>query len=85
MNPENENRITVAVPVEDYADLIARDVEHATLVDVLFESARLSYNRKDLSFNDEIINMMLKTFENYRYRTRLEELQSECDSTTIKV
>lgn len=91
---DEETRLTITVPAGAYEELIVRDAEHVTFINALLESAKLSYNHKELSFDDGLINTMLKTLQRYAYNSRLEELQGEykatlCaavpDSTTIKV
>ena len=82
---DEETRLTITVPAGAYEDLIARDAEHVTFINALLESAKLSYNRKELSFDDGLINTMLKILQRFSYNARLAELQRECDSTTIKV
>ena len=91
---DEKNERTITVPFWEYSDLATRDVEHTTFINALLESAKLSYNRKELSFDDAIINTMIKTLQRFAYNSRLAELQREreetlCDavpdSTTIKV
>ena len=82
---DEKDERTITVPFWEYSDLATRDVEHVTFINVLLESAKLSYNRKELSFDDAIINTMIKTLQRYAYNAKLEELQRDYDSTTIKV
>lgn len=87
-------KLTVAVPVDDYARFIEHETKLEVLIDVLLETAQLNFNRKALRFDDDTICMLLKSMIGYRYEGKLEELQrereetlcaAEPDSTTIKV
>ena len=81
----DEMKITVAVPVDDYARFIEHETKLEVLIDVLLETAQLNFNRRALRFDDDTICTLLKLMSGYRYEGKLEELQRECDSTTIKV
>lgn len=81
----DEMKITVAVPVDDYARFIEHETKLEVLIDVLLETAQLNFNRRALRFDDDTICTLLKSMIGYRYEGKLEELQRECDSTTIKV
>lgn len=71
-----ENR-GIHIDVEEYARLVRIDMLLDMLLDALFESARLTWNKDEISFNGDYIRVLVKLISPTSYKKRLTELQEE--------
>lgn len=71
-----ENRM-VAIDVEEFARLVRNDMLLNMLLDALLESARLTWNKDDISFDESEIRGLVKLIRPLTYRRILTELQEK--------
>lgn len=71
-----ENR-GIAIDIEEFARLVRNDMLLDMLLDALFESARLTWNKDDISFNEIDIRGLVKLIRPMTYRKKLTELQEK--------
>lgn len=67
----------VAIDVEEFARLVRNDMLLDMLLDALFESARLSWDKDDISFDKSEIRGLVKLIRPMTYRKILTELQEK--------
>jgi hypothetical protein len=66
----------IAIPVEEYVDLIETNDRYDTLLSVLYDNSCLSWNGKSLAFDDEAVSTVLCVIHN-RYHKLLKKFQDE--------
>lgn len=67
----------VAIDVEKFARLVRNDMLLDMLLDALFESARLTWTKDDISFDESEIRGLVKLIRPMTYRKILTELQEK--------
>lgn len=67
----------VAIDVEEFARLVRNDMLLDMLLDALFESARLTWDKDDISFDKSEIRGLVKLIRPMTYRKILTELQEK--------
>lgn len=71
-----ENRC-VAIYVEEFRRLVQNDMLLDMILDALFESARLAWDKDDLFFNESNLIGLVKLIRPMTYRKILSELQEK--------
>ena len=71
------NKITVEIPKEEYRTLVEESLILDTLVHGLLKSATLSWNKKNLMYDDQSVSTLLAVLVPSSYGTRLADLQKE--------
>lgn len=72
---DEENRIFVKADIERYEQLITTEEDYNLLVSVLLETARLSYDKKELIFCDSSIMSIMRAVAPYGVQRRIAELK----------
>lgn len=75
---END-KIMVTVPLERYQQFITMEHNLELFKRAIFDSSRLGYNKKELTFSDSTLNTILKVTDPESYEKRLAELQNEVE------
>ena len=68
----------VAVPVEEYVDLIATNDRYDSLRYALYDNATLSWDKNNLRFDDEKVSSVLSAIDN-RYFGTLNRMKKEAE------
>lgn len=74
----------IAIKVDDYAELIREDLTLHSIISVLFKNASLSWDKKDLDFDERSLCCVLKvlcTGDYYSTLRRLQKQEEEKDGT----
>ena len=71
--------IMVSVPLERYQQFITMEHNLELFKRAIFDSSRLGYNKKELTFSDSTLNTILKVTDPESYEKRLAELQNEVE------
>lgn len=78
----NEDR--VAITIEEYVDLIRDSQTLETLVNTLLDNAELSYDKKDLRFDDSSTRHVLSALCRNRYYGRYATLKMDAKMEEMK-
>lgn len=70
----------VAIPVDEYAELIESRSNLDIFCNALYGGARLSWDKKSLQFNDSDLNAVLKAVNTGMYSRHLMNLQKEYEA-----
>lgn len=71
------SELLVTIPVADYTAMVA-EVEKAKIIeDGIINSAKLSYSRDRLIFDDEVISAIMQSVIPIKYDRKLAELKGE--------
>ena len=73
----DESSMTVEIPKMEYRTLVEESINLDTLLRGLLQSAKLGYDKTDLTFNDRNINAILGAMFPEKYETRLTEVKQE--------
>lgn len=69
--------IMVSVPLERYQQFITNERNLELFKRAIFDSSRLGYNKKELTFSDSTLNTILKVTDPESYEKRIKELQAD--------
>ena len=73
---------TVRIGRDEYVELLNTDFQHGLLMDVIFNSARLSYDKNKLAFDSYDIVDIVKLIAPHRYEKVFNALKEmEADET----
>ena len=78
----NEDRVVITV--EEYVDLIRDSQTLESLLQALFDNAELSYDKKDLRFDDSSTRHVLGALCRNRYFGRLATLKMDAKMEEMK-
>lgn len=81
----DELKELVLVSLDEYAELYEDAVNFSILKRLILETTSLSYNKKYLNYDDEIISAVLKIMDRDGYEMRMRELKEESDGTNHNV
>lgn len=71
---------TVDVDADEYRSLLYREAILDLIMDTLFQTATLTWNKDDLSFRGDELRNVLKSFASVRYDKKLSELKIKEES-----
>lgn len=80
----DESKELVLVSLDEYAELYEDAVNFSILKRLMLETATLSYNKKYLNYDDEIISAILKIMNRDGYESRLKELIEDHEQRWLK-
>lgn len=78
----NEDRVVITI--EEYVDLIRDSQTLETLVNTLLDNAELSYDKKDLRFDDSSTRHVLRALCRNRYYGRYATLKMDAKMEEMK-
>lgn len=81
----DESMKLVMVSLDEYAELYENAVNLSIFKKMILETSSLSYNKKHLNYDDEIISAVLKIMDRDGYEMRMRELKEEFDGTDNNV
>lgn len=70
----------VAIPMDEYAELMECSIKLDILVSVLYDNASLSWDKKYMKFDSSAIDAVLKAI-NYKYNYVINQLKEAEDET----
>lgn len=73
---------TVRIGRDEYVELLNTDFQHGLLMDVIFNSARLSYDKNKLAFDSYDIVDIVKLIAPHRYEKVFNALKEMEDDET---
>jgi hypothetical protein len=68
---------TVTIHKDDYADLLITAENYSRILNAVFLSASLSWDKRGLAFDYSVMDMTLRIIEPERHRAVLKRLQDE--------
>lgn len=82
---EDMNLDKVTISIDDYSEMYEDAVNLSIFKKMILETSSLSYNKKHLNYDDEIISAVLKIMDRDGYEMRMRELKEEFDGTDNNV